>query len=82
MSKPTTKAIRTHLARHGAPRADLDMWARFLVGLDWEIIRPLAGMAINSHAHPALAAGLAIRRTQDSSVAQALTAHLEAQAGE
>lgn len=80
MSIPTTKAIRTHLTARGVPAAKRDLWARFFTGLDWSIIKPLAGMAINAHTHPALAAGLVIRKTQNRSVAETLTAHLEAQA--
>lgn len=78
MSKPTTPAIRSHLERHKVKSQDLDKWARYLQGLDWSIIKPLAQIAINSNVHPSLAAGMIIRSTRDQAVADTLRVHLKA----
>lgn len=80
MSKPTTPAIKAHLQRNKAPTKHLDTWARYLQGLDWSIIRPLAQIAINSRAHPSLATGMVIRSTKDEAIAETLRVHLKARA--
>lgn len=81
MSIPTTKAIKTKLAQRGVKHKDLDSWAAFLQGLNWNIINPLIKMAVNSKVHPALAAGLTARSTGDQTIKATLQAHLETKAG-
>lgn len=80
MSKPTVKVIAGHCTRAGATEKEAKTWARFLHGLDWPIIKPLVQIALNSHVHPALAAGMVARSTQDEDIRATLVAHLEAKA--
>lgn len=82
MTKPTVKVITDHLARAGASEKQAKKWAKFLHGLDWTIIKPLTQMARGSKLHPALAAGMAARATQDENIKTILTNHIEAKAGQ
>lgn len=81
MTKPTVKVITDHCTREGANSKQAKAWAKFLHGLDWDTIKPLVRMAHGAHVHPALAAGMAIRSTQDENIRDILTAHLESKAG-
>jgi hypothetical protein len=80
MAKPTKRVITGHLERAGATKKQANTWATFLHGLDWDTIKPLARIAVSSHVHPALAAGMVIRSTKDDTVRATLTTHLEAKA--
>ena len=82
MSKPSRKVIADHCTSGGATEKQAKTWASFLHGLDWDTIKPLAQIARNSNIHPALAAGMAIRSTQDENVRGVLTSHLESKAEE
>jgi hypothetical protein len=80
MTAPTKRVITDHLTRAGAPKQQIKTWAAFLHGLDWPIINPIVRMAIASHAHPALAAGMVARSTRDENIRATLTTHLESKA--
>lgn len=80
MTKPTAKVITDHCTRAGTTEKQAKLWAKFLHGLDWNIIKPLVQMSTSTGTHPALAAGMVARSTQDGNVRAALTAHLEAKA--
>lgn len=82
MTQPTVKVITDHCTREGANSKQAKAWAKFMHGLDWDTIKPLTQMALASNVHPALAAGMVIRSTQDENVRDVLTAHLEAKAEE
>lgn len=77
MTKPTPKVIHGHCARAGVTEKQAKAWAKFLHGLDWPIIKPLVHMAHSSHTHPALAAGMVARSTQDEAIRRTLVTHLE-----
>jgi hypothetical protein len=81
MTAPTKRVIATHLKGKGATTKQADTWASFLHGLDWAVIKPIAQIAINSHVHPALAAGMVARTTSDEDIRATLQAHLESKAG-
>jgi hypothetical protein len=80
MTAPTRRVITDHLERTGATKQQATTWARFLHGLDWDTIKPLALMAINTRVHPALATGMVIRTTKDENIRSELIAHLESKA--
>jgi hypothetical protein len=77
MTAPTKRVITDHLERAGATKKQATTWGAFLHGLDWDTIKPLTQIAVTSHVHPALAAGMVIRTTQDDTIKTTLTAHLE-----
>lgn len=77
MTAPTKRVIADHLTRAGATPQQAKQWATFLHGLDWPIIKPLTQMAINTHMHPALAAGMVARSTRDENIKATLQGHLE-----
>lgn len=77
MTKPTAKVITNHCVRVGVTEQQAKVWAKFLHGLDWPIIKPLVHMAHSAHVHPALAAGMVTRSTQDDNIRAILTTHLE-----
>lgn len=78
MAKPTRKVIADRLTRAGVTERHVKPWSTFLHGLDWPILKPLVQLALNSHVHPALAAGMVIRSTNDEQIKATLQAHLEA----
>jgi hypothetical protein len=80
MTKPTLNVIADHCTRAGATNKQAKTWASFLHGLDWDTIKPLAKIAVDSHTHPALAAGMVIRSSTDENIKATLLAHLEAKA--
>jgi len=80
MTAPTKRVIGSHLERAGVTTQQAATWATFLHGLDWDTIKPLTRIATGSHVHPALAAGMVIRTTQDDTIRATLTAHLETKA--
>jgi len=82
MTKPSKKVIADHCTLAGVTEKQAKQWARFLHGLDWDTIKPLAKIAKGASIHPALAAGNVIRTTQDETIRATLTAHLEAKAEE
>lgn len=82
MASPTRKVIQAHCARAGATEQQAKTWAAFLHGLDWPIIKPLVQMARGTGAHPAIAAGITARTTQDHGIRDLLVAHLEAKASD
>jgi len=80
MTAPTKRVITDHLERAGVTTQQATTWATFLHGLDWDTIKPLTRMATGSNVHPALAAGMVIRTTQDDTIRATLQAHLETKA--
>lgn len=76
-SPPTKRVIADHCTRAGVTEKQAKTWAAFLHGLDWPIIKPLVHMARSAHTHPALAAGMVARSTQDAAIRNTLVAHLE-----
>jgi hypothetical protein len=80
MTKPSKKVIADHCTRAGATEKQAKQWARFLHGLDWDTIKPLTTMALNTSVHPAIAAGMVISTTRDDNTRALLQGHLEARA--
>jgi hypothetical protein len=80
VTAPTKRVIADHLTRAHVDKAQASTWATFLHGLDWDTIKPLVRIAIASHAHPALAAGMVIRTTKDDTIKATLQTHLETKA--
>jgi len=80
MTKPTKRVIRDHLQRIGVKSRYRHAWADFLHGLEWQQLRPLAQIAVNTHVHPAIAAAKIIQFTQDNDVRALLQGHLESKA--
>ena len=80
MTAPTKRVITDHLTRARVDKAQASTWATFLHGLDWDTIKPLVRIATGSNVHPALAAGMVIRTTQDDTIRATLQAHLETKA--
>jgi len=78
MTKPSKKVITDHCTRSGATVQQAKTWAGFLHGLDWNLVKPLVQLAVNTNMHPALAAGMVANRTSDEQTKATITAHLEA----
>lgn len=77
-TKPTRKVLADHLTRAGIPTKHVKTWAAFLHGLDWDTVKPLTQIALNAGVHPALAAGVVARETQNETIRDILITHLEA----
>lgn len=69
------EVVQYLLSRHAPAR-----WVDFLDGLPWRYLRPVVTIAVNSHTHPALALGAAIRYSADEEFKTVGTRHLERKA--